>query len=337
MHWLAEKVLAGDRLALARTLTQVENDTSLGRQVLQDLYPSTGKAHIVGITGAPGTGKSSLVNRLSLAASTRTGILAVDPTSPFTGGALLGDRVRMADLAGKPDVFIRSMASRGALGGLASATANAAQVMDAAGFELVLIETVGAGQAEVEIARLAHTVIVVEAPGMGDDIQAGKAGILEIADILVVNKADIPGADHTARILQAMLELGRVPSRVPPGGHHGLILNDLQVSHSDSRENQDQEWLVPVLLTTASTGEGIDALYQAVKDHRSYLVSSGRWQKRDSDRLARMLELAAQTALVSRWRENLPPGSWDAMLTRVQNRELAPSQAIDLLIDQPGK
>jgi LAO/AO transport system kinase len=199
---LAQAVLSGDRLALARTLTQVENGTAEGISALSSLFPHTGKAHLVGVTGASGTGKSSLVNQLARyyrnpigdALPRRVGIVAVDPTSPFSGGAILGDRIRMRDLAGDPGVFIRSMATRGSLGGIASATASVAQVLDAAGYDLVLIETVGAGQSEVDIARLAHTTIVVEAPGLGDDIQAIKAGILEIADVLVVNKADLPGA-----------------------------------------------------------------------------------------------------------------------------------------------
>ena len=205
---LIADLLGGSRLALSRLLTQVENDTPAGRQALSQLFPYTGRAHLIGVTGAPGTGKSSLVNQLARVyrvgegfgnpasgVPRRVAIVAVDPTSPFTGGAILGDRVRMRDLAGDPGVFIRSMATRGSLGGLARTTAGMVQVFDAAGFELILIETVGAGQSEVDIARLAHTTLVVEAPGLGDDIQAIKAGILEIADILVINKADRPGVE----------------------------------------------------------------------------------------------------------------------------------------------
>ncbi|HMV29011.1 MAG TPA: methylmalonyl Co-A mutase-associated GTPase MeaB, partial [Anaerolineales bacterium] len=193
----SQAILNGDRLALARMLTQVENNSPEGPIVLMELFPHTGKAHLIGVTGAPGTGKSSLVNQLALhyrkKEDKRVAIVAIDPSSPFTGGAVLGDRVRMRDLSGDPNVFIRSMASRGSLGGLAQATANVVQVFDAAGFDVVIVETVGAGQSEVDIARLAHTTLVVEAPGLGDDIQAIKAGILEIADILVVNKGDRPG------------------------------------------------------------------------------------------------------------------------------------------------
>ncbi len=233
MH-LVPDVLAGERLALARLLSQVENDTPEGRAALNELFEHTGRAHLVGVTGAPGTGKSSLVNQLARyyrqpaqGGEPRTvAVVAVDPSSPFTGGAILGDRVRMRDLAGDPGVFIRSMAARGSLGGLAHATASLVQVFDAAGFEVILIETVGAGQAEVDIARLAHTTLVVEAPGLGDDIQAIKAGILEIADVLVVNKADRPGVENTERALRGMLQLAHPAPRVfRPGsgaGHHAF-------------------------------------------------------------------------------------------------------------------
>ena len=193
----------------------MENDTPAGQTALNELFPYTGQAHLVGVTGAPGTGKSSLVNQLARhyrrppddQPARSVAIVAVDPSSPFTGGAVLGDRVRMRDLSGDPGVFIRSIASRGALGGLARATAGVVQALDAAGFDMIFIETVGAGQAEVDIARLAHTTLVIEAPGAGDDIQTIKAGILEIADILVVNKADRPGVDNTERALRAMIEM----------------------------------------------------------------------------------------------------------------------------------
>ena len=199
----AAAVLGGNRLALARLMTQIENGEESGLQALDLLFAYTGRAHLVGVTGSPGTGKSSLVNQLALSfrkplqgEPRRVGVVAVDPSSPFTGGAILGDRVRMRDLAGDPGVFIRSMATRGSLGGLAASTSRLVQALDAAGYEVILIETVGAGQAEVDVARLAHTTLVVEAPGLGDDIQAIKAGILEIADILVVNKADRPGQNR---------------------------------------------------------------------------------------------------------------------------------------------
>src|SRR5919106_3196622 len=202
---LEDSVLEGNRLALARLLTEVENNSSDGRAALANLFPHTGKAHLIGVTGGSGTGKSSLVNQLALHyrktddLRKRVAIVAVDPSSPFTGGAVLGDRVRMRDLSGDSGIFIRSMASRGSLGGIAQATSAMTQVFDAAGFNIIIIETVGAGQSEVDIASTAHTTLVVEAPGLGDEVQAIKAGILEIADLLVVNKADRPGVDKTLR------------------------------------------------------------------------------------------------------------------------------------------
>jgi LAO/AO transport system kinase len=208
---ITDSILEGNRLSLSRLLTQVENNSPAGRAALAELFPHTGKAHLIGVTGAPGTGKSSLVNQLTLyyrkQKNKKVAIIAVDPSSPFTGGAVLGDRVRMRDLSGDNGVFIRSMASRGSVGGLAHTTAALVQVFDAAGYDIIIIETVGAGQSEVDIARLAHTTIVVEAPGLGDEIQAIKAGILEIADVLVVNKADRPGVENTERALRSTLEL----------------------------------------------------------------------------------------------------------------------------------
>src|SRR5512132_1575799 len=223
---LTESILEGNRFALARLLTQAENDAQEGRAALAELFQHTGKAHLIGVTGAPGTGKSSLVNQLALYYRKNTdkkvAIVAVDPSSPFTGGAVLGDRVRMRDLSGDPGVFIRSMATRGSLGGLAQKTASLVQVFDAAGYEIILIETVGAGQSEVDVARLAHTTLVVEAPGLGDEIQAIKAGILEIADILVINKADRPGVENTERALRSTLELAHPTKRV--FRHHGQAM-----------------------------------------------------------------------------------------------------------------
>ncbi len=214
---LVDSLLAGNRRALARTITLIENDGAEAHDALAALYRRTGQAHIVGVTGSPGTGKSTLVNALAKAYRQRgytVGIVAVDPTSPFTGGALLGDRVRMRDLSGDPGIFIRSMATRGSLGGLAQATADVILALDAAGFQRILVETVGVGQAEVDIASTAHSTVVVEAPGMGDEVQAIKAGVLEIADILAVNKADREGADKTVTALHMVLGSGG-PSHAP--------------------------------------------------------------------------------------------------------------------------
>jgi LAO/AO transport system kinase len=313
---IVKDVLAGDRLALARLLTQVENETSTGQAALNDLYPHTGQAHLIGITGSPGTGKSSLVNHLARSlrqkdADRRVAIVAVDPSSPFTGGALLGDRVRMRDLAGDSGVFIRSMAARGALGGLSRSTAAAVQVLDAAGFEIILIETVGAGQSEVDIARLAHTTVVVEAPGLGDDIQAIKAGILEIADILVVNKADRAGAENTERALKAMLELAN-PGRKGDG---------------------EQAWKPRVLRTIASQGEGIEELVSALFEHADYLKRTAAWQKRERERIQNNLANLLQSTLVARWQQQVPPDHYDQVLQRLYRREISPYQAVDLLLN----
>lgn len=311
-----DTVLAGDRLALARLLTQVENDTSAGRAALDDLFPHTGQAHLIGITGSPGTGKSSLVNHLARflrqeRPDRRIAIVAVDPSSPFTGGALLGDRVRMRDLSGDPGVFIRSMAARGALGGLSRSTAAAVQVLDAAGFEIILIETVGAGQSEVDIARLAHTTVVVEAPGLGDDIQAIKAGILEIADILVVNKADRPGAENTERALRAMLEMAN-PGRKGEG---------------------EQVWQPRVLRTVAAHGEGIEELAASIFEHAEHLKHSAAWQFREQERIKNNLANLLQSTLVARWQKQVSPEYYEAILQRLFRREISPYQAVEILIN----
>ncbi|MBP7228789.1 MAG: methylmalonyl Co-A mutase-associated GTPase MeaB [Longilinea sp.] len=333
-----EAVRAGDRLALARLLTQVENQTPTGRQALNDLFPYTGRAHLVGVTGSPGTGKSSLVNRLAYAyrhppqgqLPRRVAVVAVDPSSPFTGGAVLGDRVRMRDLTGDPGVFIRSMAARGALGGLARSTADVVQVLDAAGFELILIETVGAGQSEVDIARLAHTTLVVESPGMGDDIQAIKAGILEIADVLVVNKADRPGVDHTERALRAMLELAH-PARRQFAGHHGAAMD---ATATVDEAQAEELWMPPVLRLIATTGVGVAELAQAVDQHADYLRRSGEWKRRESARLQAELEMLIQATLMQRWRQTLPDGLYDDVFAQLAARRLSPYEALDRLIQQ---
>lgn len=308
---LVERVLAGERLALARLLTQVENDTPAGREALDRLFVHTGRAHLVGITGAPGTGKSSLANRLALAlrseSELRVAVLAVDPSSPFTGGALLGDRLRMKDAAADPRVFIRSMASRGAVGGLARTTAAAAQALDAAGFDYVLIETVGAGQSEVEVTRLAHSVIVVDAPGLGDDIQAIKAGILEIADILVVNKADLDGAENTLRALRGMLELAYPEERI-------------------------ETWRPPLLKAVATTGEGLAELAEAVRRHGLFLRNSGGWKQRESDRLRREFELLARDRLWADWSAKVGEARLADMMERIEARELSPWAGLDTLM-----
>jgi LAO/AO transport system kinase len=310
---VAASILAGNRLALSRALSWVENDTPEGRSVVSELFPYTGRAHLIGVTGAPGTGKSSLVNQLARffrlppggSLPSTVAIVAVDPSSPFTGGAILGDRIRMRDLAGDPGVFIRSMASRGALGGLAAATSGVVQVFDAAGFDVILIETVGAGQAEVDIARLAHTTLVIDAPGLGDDIQAIKAGLLEIADILVINKADQPGLEKAERALKSMLELVSL---------------------------QSNDWIPPICRTVATQGAGLADLVDAIHHHRLHLRQTGDWQRREQARLEAELELILRDALAARWRQGISEEDYQAVLTSLADRTLSPRQAVDRLL-----
>lgn len=329
MNSLAETVLRGDRLALARLLTQVENDTADGRTALDALFPYTGKAHLIGVTGAPGTGKSSLVNQLALhfrKEGQRVAIAAVDPSSPFTGGAVLGDRVRMKDLSGDHGVFIRSMASRGSIGGLAQATANVVQVFDAAGYDIIMIETVGAGQSEVDIAKLAYTTLVVEAPGLGDDIQAIKAGILEIADIIVVNKADRPGIENTEKALKSMLELAHPTQRI--FAHHGKYMSAALPIATEAHV-----WIPPVQRTIATDGKGIEELAGHIAKHREYLRLSGDRAVRERARLESEMDAALQSALMDQFRERLPEDQYNKIIDQVLERSLSPSQAVNALMN----
>ena len=341
---LAEGVLDGNRLALARLLTQIENKSPDGIAALDSLFPHTGQAYLVGVTGAPGAGKSTLVNKLTLSLrkmpsttmsqskmdpNLRIAIVAIDPSSPFTGGALLGDRVRMRDLFGDKGIFIRSMATRGALGGLAVSTSGVVQVLDAAGFDFIIIETVGAGQAEIDIASLANTTIVVEAPGFGDEIQAIKAGILEIADILVINKADHPGIDLTERALKSMLQLGH-PMQPNHRKHHDQ--GDAEISFSDN--DYIGKWIPPIIKTIATEGSGIDKLVESIFDHFEFLRTTGELSKLDHLRLKSEFDFIIRETLVSRWRSGITDKAYDEVLTEVLNRRTSPRTAVNYLIDR---
>ena len=319
---LAEAAVGGDRRALARLLTAVENRTAVAEAAMRRLYPTAGRAHLVGITGPPGSGKSTLVASLIervRAAGRSVGVVAVDPSSPITGGALLGDRVRMQAYAGDRDVFIRSMASRGHAGGLASTSTAAAAVMDAAGFDLILIETVGTGQSEVEVAAAADTTVVLEAPEMGDEVQAIKAGLLEVADLVVVNKGDRPGALRTAAQLRAMLVAGASP-KVGAGA-----------AGERPRPKRPE-----VLVTTASTGEGVDELLVALDLHRA----AGRDESgMATARLARA-EAQVWAILSDRLRDALHRAphadATEATLAEVADHRLDPYAAADRLIEALG-
>jgi LAO/AO transport system kinase len=320
---LSDAAVGGDRRALARVLTAIENRTPIAEAALRRLYPAAGRAHIVGITGPPGAGKSTLVAALIGVvrnAGRSVAVVAVDPSSPITGGALLGDRVRMQSYAGDPDVFIRSMAARGHAGGLASTTSAATAVLDAAGFDLVLIETVGTGQSEVEVAAAADTTVVLEAPEMGDEVQAIKAGLLEVADLVVVNKGDRPGAQRTASQLRAML----VATPRAGGGPRGATADAAR-----PRPKQPE-----VLLTTASTGEGVVELLAAIDRHRSVVNAAGSGVANR----AQLVRAEAQVwAIVSdRLRERLrSPDRADATaatLDAVAEHRLDPYAAADTIL-----
>jgi LAO/AO transport system kinase len=306
---LVDRLAAGDRRALARLLTLVENDTPEGRRALALLYPRSGNAHTVGLTGSAGSGKSTLTAALARELRRRgktMGIVAIDPTSPFSHGALLGDRIRMQDLTADPAVFLRSMATRGALGGLAPSTAGVVTALDAFGKDLVLVETVGAGQDEVDVATMADTTVVVLTPGTGDDVQAMKAGIMEIADILVVNKCDLPNADLLARQLIAVYETAPAAKQ---GG-----------------------WQTPIVKTAGALGEGVTELADHLEKHRQHVAGHARDQHRRAQARHQLLALARQRLLDDLIARTTADGTLDALVERIAAREIDPHTAADELV-----
>ena len=312
---LVSQALGGTRYALARLISLVEDDGAGARAALATIYPHTGQAHVVGVTGAPGTGKSTLVNELAKllrAQGTTVGVVAVDPSSPFTGGAMLGDRVRMQDLAGDPGVFIRSMATRGSLGGLARATSDVVKVLDATGFGVILVETVGAGQSEVDIARTAHTTVVIEAPGLGDEVQALKAGLLEIADILVVNKADRPGASNTARALEIAV-------------NRGAPIFDGAAEESS--------WRPPILQTVALNGTGVAEVLEAIGAHREHLHVNDQWTSRERARVEAEMLSILQHELLDQAMTRLGEEQKQAWIERIAAREVDVYTAVRMILE----
>jgi LAO/AO transport system kinase len=306
---LVRRARDGDARAVARLISLVEDESPALREVMAGLAPHTGNAQVVGITGSPGVGKSTSTNALVTAlraAGKRVGVLAVDPSSPFSGGALLGDRVRMQDHALDRGVYIRSMASRGHLGGLSWSTPQALRVLDAAGCDVVLVETVGVGQSEVEVAGMADTTLVLVAPGMGDAIQAAKAGILEIGDVYVVNKADRDGADQVRRDLRNMIALA---------------------------DREEDGWRPPIVPTVAQTGQGVDEVVTRIEEHRRWMTSSGELQRRRVRRARDEIEAIAVTSLRRRWGDVHQRTELDELAERVTAGESDPYTAADALLE----
>ncbi len=301
---IVKGILNGDRRMVARAISLIENEDASRNSILSEVFPHTGKAYVIGITGAPGSGKSSLVDRLLATLrglGLSVGVIAVDPTSPFTGGAILGDRIRMQEHALDKEIFIRSMGTRGSLGGLSRATKDAIQVLDAFGKDIIVVETVGVGQSEVDIIKYADTTIVVLTPASGDSVQTIKAGIMEIADVFVVNKADLAGADRTVSEINIMLDLGGGTTR---------------------------KWRPPIVRTITIDGSGTDELYQAILQHREYLEQSGQITKLREERTRRdVIDLIEYRIKSTVWEQVSGSAEFEEMISRIMSRDIDPYTA----------
>jgi LAO/AO transport system kinase len=330
---------AGKTAALARAVSMVENQRDGFEQLLSALHPRMGRARRIGVTGPPGAGKSTLTTQLVShyrAAGLKVGVIAVDPTSPFTGGALLGDRIRMESVALDPGVYIRSLATRGSLGGISSATRTVADVLDAFGFDRIIMETVGVGQSELDIARAADTTVVILVPESGDSIQALKAGLMEIADIFIVNKADRPGAERVRNDIELMLGM-RHGHAMDSAGHHGVdvkaIANPGKAARQAARDEQAESWTPPVVLTTAHKGEGIGDLTDFLDRHQRYLEEGGELAARRRRRLKEQVMDVAEFRVRRRlWSDEQVQSFVESMVPRIERGEVSPYGIADELL-----
>ncbi|RQG99719.1 methylmalonyl Co-A mutase-associated GTPase MeaB [Natrarchaeobius oligotrophus] len=333
---LLEDLLDGSHRALARVISKIENRSPGYRPLVSTLYAYAGTADVIGITGSPGAGKSTLVDKLAETYRERgetVGVIAIDPSSPFTGGAVLGDRIRMASTVGDMDVFVRSMSARGTLGGLSTATTDAVTAMDAFGKDKIIVETVGAGQNEIDVVRTAETVAVLVPPGSGDSVQTLKAGILEIADVFVVNKADRDGADRTVQELREMIELGK-GSGFGNAGHHGADGTNRDGDGGARSDDGSTDWTPPIVETVATTGEGVDAFIDELAAHRRYLEASGERSEQARTRHAEEIRTLLREDVNAILESELErAGGIDALAEAVRIGDADPYTVADELLD----
>ena len=334
---LLDDLLAGKHRALARVITKIENRAPGYRELVSRLHDHTGNADVVGITGSPGAGKSTLVDKMAATYRERgltVGVIAIDPSSPFTGGAVLGDRIRMANNVGDMDVFFRSMSARGTLGGLSTATTDAVKALDAFGKDKIIVETVGAGQNEVDVVKTADTVAVLVPPSSGDDVQMLKAGILEIGDVFVVNKADLDGAARTVQELREMVHM-RDASPMSGGGHHGVAAMEQHGDdEADAEDDGDESWEPPVVETVAKTGEGVEAFLDTLEDHRAWLETTGELDAKLRTRYAEEIRALLREDTADLLQEELDAhGGIDALVEDVVAKETDPYSVADEIVE----